>query len=399
MRAFQFLLALLFFTVSTSAFAVRVKDLADLKGVRDNQLIGYGLVVGLAGTGDDASAPFSSEAVATMLERLGTQVDASKLRLRNVAAVIVTARLPAFVQPGQKLDVIASSIGTAKSLAGGTLLMTPLKGPDMQVYAVAQGPISTGSFSVEGGSGSSVTKNHPTVGRLPEGALVEKAIPVDLMRQDLAIQLRTPDFINASRIGEAIVDALMPDPVIELDARGRPKRKSKQQEAAEAEARVNQRKSLQGLVTVNDGGRVTVRVPEEYQNRVPLMMAKIEQAKVVTDVPTRVVINERTGTVVLGGEITLSAVALAHGGLTIEVRESSEVSQPNAFGQGETVVTPRSELSATEAEGDLRSLGPAPSLSDVVTSLNALGVKPRDLVAILQMLKASGALNAELRIE
>ena len=229
--------------------------------------------------------------------------------------------------------------------------------------------------------------------------LVEQAIPVDLMRQELAIQLRTPDFINASRIGEAIVDALMPDPVIELDARGRPKRKSKQQEAAEAEARVNQRKSLQGLVTVNDGGRVTVRVPEEYQSRVPLMMAKIEQAKVVTDVPTRVVINERTGTVVLGGEITLSAVALAHGGLTIEVRESSEVSQPNAFGQGETVVTPRSELSATEAEGDLKPLGPAPSLSDVVTSLNALGVKPRDLVAILQMLKASGALNAELRIE
>lgn len=399
MRALQFLLALLFFTVSSSAFAVRVKDLADLKGVRDNQLIGYGLVVGLAGTGDDASAPFSSEAVATMLERLGTQVDASKLRLRNVAAVIVTARLPAFVQPGQKLDVIASSIGTAKSLAGGTLLMTPLKGPDMQVYAVAQGPISTGSFSVEGGSGSSVTKNHPTVGRLPEGALVEKAIPVDLMRQDLAIQLRTPDFINASRIADAIVDALMPEPVIELDARGRPKRKSKQQEAAEAEARVNQRTSLQGLVTVNDGGRVTVRVPEEYQNRVPLMMAKIEQAKVITDVPTRVVINERTGTVVLGGEITLSAVALAHGGLTIEVRESSEVSQPNAFGQGETVVTPRSELSATEAEGDLKPLGPAPSLSDVVTSLNALGVKPRDLVAILQMLKASGALNAELRIE
>ena len=228
-----------------------------------------------------------------MLERLGTQVDASKLRLRNVAAVIVTARLPAFVQPGQKLDVIASSIGTAKSLAGGTLLMTPLKGPDMQVYAVAQGPISTGSFSVEGGSAHRSQKS-PTVGRLPEGALVEKAIPVDLMRQDLAIQLRTPDFINASRIAEAIVDALMPEPIIELDARGRPKRKSKQQEAAEAEARGKQRTSLQGLVTVNDGGRVTVRVTEEYQNRVPLMMAKIEQAKVITDVPTRVVINERT---------------------------------------------------------------------------------------------------------
>lgn len=399
MRVFHYLLALTLLMMSTNALAVRVKDLADLKGVRDNQLIGYGLVVGLAGTGDDASAPFSSEAVATMLERLGTQVDASKLRLRNVAAVIVTARLPAFVQPGQKLDVIASSIGTAKSLAGGTLLMTPLKGPDMQVYAVAQGPISTGSFSVEGGSGSSVTKNHPTVGRLPEGALVEKAIPIDLMRQDLEIQLRTPDFINATRIGEAIVAALMPEPVIELDARGRPKRKSKQQEAAEAEARVRQRQALTKLVTVNDGGKVTVKVPENFESRVPLMMAKIEQATVITDVPTRVVINERTGTVVLGGEITLSAVALAHGGLTIEVRESSEVSQPNAFGQGETVVTPRSELSATEAEGDLKPLGPAPSLSDVVTSLNALGVKPRDLVAILQMLKASGALNAELRIE
>lgn len=399
MRRYQAILALVVLFAASTASAVRVKDLADLQGVRDNQLIGYGLVTGLAGTGDDASAPFSSEAVATMLERLGTQVDASKLRLRNVAAVIVTARLPAFVRPGQKLDVIASSIGTAKSLAGGTLLMTPLKGPDMKVYAVAQGPISTGSFSVEGSSGSSVTKNHPTVGRLPEGALVERAIPVDLTRQELELQLRTPDFINATRIGDAVVDALMPEPVIELDARGRPKRKSKQQEAAELEERQRAREALGGLVTINDAGTVTVKVPPAFKDKIPLLMAQIEQAKVVTDVPTRVVINERTGTVVLGGEITLSAVALAHGGLTIEVRESSEVSQPNAFGQGETVVTPRSDLSATEAEGDLKRLGPAPSLSDVVTSLNALGVKPRDLVAILQMLKASGALNAELRIE
>jgi flagellar P-ring protein precursor FlgI len=393
------LVALLVLVGSQSAQAERLKELADLEGARANQLIGYGLVVGLAGTGDDASAPFSAESVVTMLERLGTKIDPSRVRLRNVAGVVLTAELPAFVRPGQRLDVTVSSIGTAKSLEGGTLLMTPLKGADGIVYALAQGALSTGGFAASGGSGSSVVKNHPTVGRIPGGAFVEKDVPINLVRQELRITLRTPDFTNAARISEAIQSRLAkPAETNEPDAGRRGKRNRKaEEEAASAAAAASQ--NAEEYARVVDGGTVVVKVPEMYMGKVPVLMAMLEALEVNPDVPTKVVINERTGTVVLGGDVTLSPVAIAHGGLTVEVNESQSVSQPGAFSQGETTVVPETEIRVTEEEGQIRTVGPSTSLGEVVRALNAIGATPRDLVAILQALKSAGALHAELEIQ
>jgi len=387
------LVTLLVLVGSQSAQAERIKELADLEGARANQLIGYGLVVGLAGTGDDASAPFSAESVVTMLDRLGTQIDPSRVRLRNVAGVIITAELPAFVKPGQRLDVTVSSIGTAKSLEGGTLLMTPLKGVDGVVYALAQGPLSTGGFAASGGSGSSIVKNHPTVGRIPGGAFVEKDLPVNLVRQELRISLRTPDFTNATRISAAIQERLIaPEKKSnEQSAGGKKGRK-----ATEAEVPAG---PVEEYVQVVDGGTVVVRVPEAYTGKVPVLMAMLEALEVNPDIPTRVVINERTGTVVLGGEVTLSPVAIAHGGLTVEVSESAAVSQPGAFSQGETKVIGETEITVKEEDGQIHEVGPGASLGEVVRALNAIGATPRDLVAILQALKSAGALHAELEIQ
>lgn len=393
------LVALLVLVGSQSAQAERLKELADLEGARANQLIGYGLVVGLAGTGDDASAPFSAESVVTMLERLGTKIDPSRVRLRNVAGVVLTAELPAFVRPGQKLDVTVSSIGTAKSLEGGTLLMTPLKGADGIVYALAQGALSTGGFAASGGSGSSVVKNHPTVGRIPGGAFVEKDVPINLVRQELRITLRTPDFTNAARISDAIQGRLTKPAGEEGPAagkKGKQAKKSKQEEEAAEAARIA---ALEQYTQVVDGGTVVVKVPEMYVGKVPVLMAILEALEVSPDIPTKVVINERTGTVVLGGDVTLSPVAIAHGGLTVEVNESQSVSQPGAFSQGETKVISETEIKVTEEEGQIRTVGPSASLGEVVRALNAIGATPRDLVAILQALKSAGALHAELVIQ
>lgn len=386
------------------ASAERLKELADLEGARANQLLGYGLVVGLAGTGDDASAPFSAESVVTMLERLGTQIDPSRVRLRNVAGVVITAELPAFVRPGQKLDVTVSSIGTAKSLEGGTLLMTPLKGADGVVYAVAQGALSTGGFAASGGSGSSVVKNHPTVGRIPGGAFVEREVPINLVRPELRITLRTPDFTNAAMIADAIQARLVaPEKKIEEveTKKGKKGKKGKRGKKAAEEAIEDQASKgpVPQYVSVVDGGTVVVKVPEMYTGKVPVLMALLERLEVNPDIPTRVVINERTGTVVLGGNVTLSPVAIAHGGLTVEVNESQAVSQPGAFSQGETTVVNETEIKVTEAEGQLHKVGPGTSLGEVVRALNAIGATPRDLVAILQALKSAGALRAELQIQ
>ncbi|MBT6489530.1 MAG: flagellar basal body P-ring protein FlgI, partial [Deltaproteobacteria bacterium] len=386
------MVALLVLVGSQSAQAERLKELADLEGARANQLIGYGLVVGLAGTGDDASAPFSAESVVTMLERLGTKIDPSRVRLRNVAGVVLTAELPAFVRPGQRLDVTVSSIGTAKSLEGGTLLMTPLKGADGIVYALAQGALSTGGFAASGGSGSSVVKNHPTVGRIPGGAFVEKDVPINLVRQELRITLRTPDFTNAARISDAIQARLVKPAQAEEPAAGKKGKRGKNaKKAAEAElAAAASKEPAEQFTQVVDGGTVVVKVPELYMGKVPVLMAMLEALEVSPDVPTKVVINERTGTVVLGGDVTLSPVAIAHGGLTVEVNESQSVSQPGAFSQGETKVIQETDIRVTEEEGQIRTVGPSTSLGEVVRALNAIGATPRDLVAILQALKSAG---------
>lgn len=380
----------------------RIKTLADLKGVRPNQLVGYGLVVGLAGTGDDQSAKFSSDSVVNMLQRLGTNINSNQLRLKNVAAVMVTAELPAFSSIGQRIDITVSSIGTAKSLEGGTLLMTPLKGPDKQVYAVGQGALSVGGFLASGKSGSSVQKNHPTVGRVPSGALVEKEVPINLKREILEISLRTPDFTTSVRIAEAIEKRLQEvvaaatkgaEKGPQKGARGKSKKKRAKEEPTQPAANV------EPYATSKSPGLVHVRIPDSYQERIPVLIAELEKVEVTPDVPTKVVINERTGTVVLGRGVKLSPVAIAHGGLTVEVQENPAVSQPGAFSGGTTAVVDNTTVKVTEIAGELHSVGGGTSLNDVVRALNALGVTPRDLVAILQTLKSAGALHADLEIQ
>lgn len=386
-------LALLFFLVlglgRSTARAERIKDIADLEGARSNQLIGYGLVVGLSGTGDDTTAPMSGQSIVTMLQRLGAHIEPARLRLRNVAAVIVTAELPAFVAPGSKVDVTVSSIGNAASLEGGTLLAAPLKGSDLKVYAVAQGPLSVGGYLVSGTTGSRSQKNHPTVGRVPNGALIERSVNQALTKERLQLQLRRPDFTTASRVVEAIQKKLSEMP---------------NESAGATESEENSNKPSAETppppsVLAKDAAVVQIVVPKNYHDRVAAFVAEIENLEVTSDAPTRVVVNERTGTVVLGEGVRLSPVAIAHGGLTLEVREQPIVVQPQAFAKGKTAVVPSSNVSAQEKGGELRELSGSASLGDVVKALNALGVSPRDLVSILQALKSSGSLRAELEIQ
>ena len=389
---------------ATPALGDRIKDIADFDGARSNQLVGYGVVVGLAGTGDDQSARFSSDSVVNMLERLGTNIDTRQLRLRNVAAVMITADLPAFTAPGQRIDVTVSSLGTAKSLEGGTLLLSSLKGVDQKVYALVQGPLSVGGFRASGKSGSSVQKNHPTVGRIPGGAIVEREVPVDLQGESVRLNLRRPDFTTISRVAAVIERALRPAPVVpeESKKKRRRSRRGRKKKAKSEEPKVEKPLVPEGeepYALVRDSGTLTIRVPDKFLERVPALIAFIETLQVMPDIPTRVVINERTGTVVLGQNVRISPVAIAHGGLTIEVEESQNVSQPGAFSKGTTAITPTTNVLVREVKGELHPVSGGASLSDVVRALNGLGVTPRDLVAILQTLKTSGALHAELEIQ
>ena len=370
------------------AHAERVKGLADVKGARVNQLVGYGIVAGLAGTGDDASTGLSGPSIVVMLQRLGVRIDQTQLRLRNVAAVMVTADLPPNAGAGSAIDVTVSSIGSAKSLEGGTLLATPLKGADLKVYAIAQGPMSVGGFLVQGGSGSKVTKNHTTVGRIPNGARVEREVQIQRDDDHIELALRAPDFTTAVRLAKA-VDAMMqqrlPPAVTEAPATDAPPT-----EDAPAAPR---------MAWARDAGTIIVLVPPEDRERLPELISTIEALDVQADVPTRVIINERTGTVVLGDGVRLLPVAIAHGGLTVQINEAPQVSQPGAFAKGETVVVPRTDIKATDIGGQLHAVSEGTSLGQVVSALNALGVTPRDLVAIIQALKAAGALRAEVVLQ
>ncbi len=359
-----FLLGLLALS-PTDAHAVRIETLTNVRGVRQNQLIGYGLVVGLQGTGDSAQARFTIQSTAAMLRRLGATIDPASIQTKNAAAVMVTATLPAASNPGTQLDVTVSSLGNARSLVGGTLLQTPLYGGDRQVYAVAQGSVITGAFSGGGSSGSSVTQNHLTAGRVPGGAIVERrAAQPALAGEAMVLTLRDPSFVMATRIVDAINTALG-----------------------------------EGSASATDGGTVSVKVPEQYRQNPVALMAAINVIDVEADTRAKVVINERTGTVVLGAGVRINEVAIAQGGLTIEVKEQPRVSQPNAFGQGETVVVPGTTVTATAAAGSLSRIDNTATLSDVVTALNALGAKPRDLVVIFQALRSAGALQAEIEVQ
>ncbi len=344
------------------AEAARVKDIAQLQGVRSNALTGYGLVVGLERTGDTEQSLFTVQSVAAMLTRMGVRIDPKRLRIRNVAAVMVTAKLPAFAQSGTPMDVVVSSIGNATSLRGGTLLTSPLKAVDGQVYAVAQGPVAVGGYDVRA-SGTRRQKNVSTVGRIPSGAIVEKGVELEINgKENLVYLLKDADFTTAINVASAIT-------------------------AAGYTA-----KAL-------DAARVQVNVPQEMRERVPEVVAKLESATVSTDTTARVVVNSRTGTVVIGSNVRIGTVAIAHGGLNIKVDTQNSVSQPSAMATGDTTTAANSDVSVTEGNGTLRVVNGGATLNDLVGALNALGAKPRDLIEIIQAIRASGAMNAEIEIQ
>jgi flagellar P-ring protein precursor FlgI len=345
------------------ALAARIKDIAAFDGVRENQLIGYGLVVGLNGSGDTDQTKFPVQSLVGALERMGVTVNRNEITVKNIAAVMVTAQLPPFAKQGNRLDVLVSSVGDSKSLAGGTLMMAPLKGADGQVYAVAQGAILTNSFSY-GGQAASAAKNHPTAGTVPGGALIERELPNVLAdKKDLKLNLHQSDFTTASRMATAI----------------------------------NDRFKVQ-VATLTDPGSVLIAVPDPFRGRVVEFVAELERLEVNPDVTARVVMNERTGTIVMGENVRISTVAVSHGNLTVVVKETPKVSQPGPLSKGITTVVPRTELKVVEEKVNLSLLREGANLGEVVRGLNTLGVTPRDLLGIMQAIKAAGALNAELSV-
>lgn len=343
----------------------RIKDIADVEGVRENQLVGYGLVVGLAGTGDSLrNSPFTRQSLASMLERLGVNAQNGNLNTRNVAAVMVTANLPPFASQGSRIDVTVSALGDARSLAGGQLLVTPLMGADQQVYAVAQGPLAIGGFSASGQSGSSVTRGVPTAGRIASGGLVERELHFDIAaQQELRLSLRNPDFTTAQRIAAAINGAV----------------------GAEAARAANP-------------GAVVLRRPADYGGDMVSLVGRIENLEVEVDTPARIVIDESSGIVVMGENVKVSTVAIAQGNLTISIQEDPFVSQPEPFSRGTTQVAPSSSVDVQEDQGGLVVVPGGVALRQLVNGLNALGVTPRDMISILQALKAAGAIQAEIEV-
>jgi len=356
------LVAVLLAVTAVPSRAERIKDLAAFEGVRENPLIGYGLVVGLNGAGDNKGVMMQS--TVNMLQRMGLIIKESDIKSRNTAAVMVTTSLPPFPKPGARVNVTVSAIGNAKALQGGTLLMTSLRAADGKTYAIAQGSVSVGGF-IGGGSGTKVIKNHPTTGTIAGGAVIEKDLPFTLGSGDqLQLFLYRQDFTNASRIA----------------------------------VKINQELDYDGSVAV-DPSTVRILVPEKYKDRLPELISMIETFQVTVDIPARVTVNERTGTVVIGENVKISPVAIAHGNLTIEVKTDYKVSQPAPFGPpgSETVVVPQRDVKASEQQASLMEVS-GTSLGEIVRGLNALGVSPRDLIAILQALRSSGSLRAELEV-
>ena len=338
----------------------RLKDIADFEGVRDNLLVGYGLVVGLDGTGDSLrNSAFTEESLKAMLERLGVSTRGVNLKTKNVAAVMVTATLPPFARQGSRVDVAVSALGDAKSLRGGILLVTPLYGADGEIYGVSQGSLTVGGFAAEG---ASVTQGVPTSARIAAGAIVERE--VDFALDQLAsvrIALRNPDFTTARRIAQAI----------------------------------NGHLSLP-VARVTDSSTVALEVPPSYRGEIANLLTEIEQLRVQPDQSARVVIDERSGIIVMGAGVRISQVAVAQGNLTVRVTETPQVSQPNPLAEGDTVVVPRTRVEVEEGGGNMALLEEGVSLEELVAGLNALGVGPRDLIGILQAIRAAGALQAEI---
>jgi flagellar P-ring protein precursor FlgI len=343
--------------------SARIKDIAYVNGVRPNMLIGYGLVVGLKRTGDKVQTLFTTQSLANMLERLGIIVDPTLTKITNVAAVMVTAELPAFARVGNKIDATVSSMGDAMSLEGGVLLMTPLKGADSQTYAVAQGPVAVGGFAAAG-QGASVQKNHPTVGRITNGAIVEREIEYEALKADVVtISLKRADFTNVRKI----VD------------------------------RINGR--FERCAAARDGGTITLSIPADLRDEPVKFLSIVENLDIKPENQAKIVVDEKTGTVVIGEDVRIASIAISHGNVSVQIKELKNVSQPLPFAKGgQTVVTPETEIRVEEEKGHWYYMEEGTSIKELVNALNAIGVSTRDVIVILQTIKAAGALNAELEI-
>jgi len=342
--------------------AARIKDIANINGVRPNILIGYGLVVGLKSTGDKNSTIFTNQTLSNMLEKMGVIVDPTATKVSNVAGVMVTAEMPPFAKAGNRLDVVVSSLGDATTLEGGVLMMTPLKGGDGRTYAVAQGPLLVGGFAV-GGQGASVQKNHPTVGRVPNGAIVEQEIPYDSFGDTLKISLKRPDFTNARRVVDRINGL------------------------------------YRGIASAEDGGTIIVQIPQQMKSDPVKFLSVIESLDVNPDNYAKIVVDEKTGTIVIGEDVRIATVAISHGNVSVQIKEDKKVSQalPQARG-GQTVVTPDTQMNVEEEKGHFYYLDKGASVKDLVDALNAVGLSARDVITILRTIKAAGALQAELEV-
>jgi flagellar P-ring protein precursor FlgI len=351
--------------VAIEPMGTRLKELVSLEGVRDNQLIGYGLVVGLKKTGDNQQTLFSAQSLANLLQQMGVSINPTAIQITNTASVMVTATLPPFAQPGMHIDVTAAAMGNASNLQGGVLLLTSLKGVDGQVYALSQGSVVTGGFDV-GKAGNSTTVNHPTVGRVPGGGIVERPSPSVPPSGHLKIQLHQPDFTTAMRISTVINE--------KFPTQGKP------------------------LAQAENSALVGVTIPPEYAARSVDFIALLEALQVQTDRPARVIVNERTGTIVMGKEVRVSPVAIMHGKLTVEIQTTETVSQPNPLSQGTTAVVPQVAVSAKEDKAKSLVLKQGATVEELVKALGAIGSTPRDVIAILQSLRAAGALEAEVEV-
>ena len=379
-----FRIVLLFcFIMPSTGNSARLKDISSIKGIRQNQLFGYGLVIGLFGTGDKGGTSFTQKGLANMLEHMGINVNPEDIKAKNVAAVVVSAKFPPFARVGKKIDVILSSIGDAKSLLGGTLLLTPLKGVDGKVYALAQGPVVIGGYAAGGAAGGGVAKNHTTVGRISGGATIEREIPLSVMdKKELTILLNNPDFNTADRAAKAI------------------------------NLRVGE-----NIARPIDSGTLELKIPERFNNNIVSLIAQVGKIEIKPDSIAKVIVNEKTGTVVVGENVRIQRVAVAHGNLSIQIKEQRNVSQPLAFAPsgrggapqqmrdgtvlapgGSTVVTPESQVSVAEEDSRLLLIPEGRTIGELVNALNAIGVTPRDLITILQAIKAAGALQGELEI-
>jgi flagellar P-ring protein precursor FlgI len=344
----------------------RLKELVSIEGVRENQLVGYGVVVGLNGTGDRRQTVFSAQSLANLLNRMGVSVPPGALRVNNVAAVVVTANLPAFAQPGTRIDVTAAAIGDAGNLQGGLLVLTTLSAVDGQTYAVAQGPVVTGGFVASGGAGNRQVVNHPTVGRIPGGATVERAAPAVDLANGFRVQLRNADFTTAARITEA----------------------------------VNRRFGSEGqlIARAENSSAVAVAIPQAFAAKPTEFIAELERLTVETDRLARIAINERTGTIVMGKDVRISPAAIMHGNLTIEVSTAYDVSQPEPLSSGTTEIVPRVNVGVKEERSRNVVLQQGASVEELVRALGAIGTTPRDVIAIIQNLKAAGAIEAEVEV-